>query len=586
LDFSKIEAGKLLIEHIPFALAPTLDETVKAVALRARDKGLELLCDIEPDVPSGLMGDPGRLRQILVNLIGNAIKFTQAGAIVIRVACESEDPQGRLLHFSVADTGIGIASEKLGSIFEAFSQEDSSTTRRFGGTGLGLTISARLVAAMGGRIWVESELGRGSVFHFTLHVGVDRRQGGSHASEASLQGLRMLVVDDLEVHRDVIARGLQADGVSVQTAASGALALDWLQRDRGTERPCDLIVLDAMMPEMDGFELAERIGRLPGCAGIPMVMLSSSGVRSDAERARAAGIAAYVAKPVARAELHAVVARTLNLSTSDGPRVRKSDALQSVQRVLNVLLVEDNPINQKLAVTLLERWGHHVTVAENGEVAVHCVSLQTFDVVLMDMMMPVMDGLEATALIRAMPDDKAGVPIVAMTANAMESDRQRCLAAGMNDYISKPIKAQELQALLQNLSPGASSVQVDAQRPAAGTAEVLGVHDFAFDYGAGLADMDQEILEIIGQAFLDQWPHDLHKIRSSLQSGDAMPVFHTAHALKATLAMFGADPASQLAARMEQLGQAGELDAVASLLAAFTTEVDFLRAALERSLVL
>jgi PAS domain S-box-containing protein len=585
LDFSKIEAGKLLIEHIPFSLAQTMDETVKAVALRARDKGLELLSDIAPDVPSGLIGDPGRLRQILVNLIGNAIKFTQIGAVVIRAARESEDAQGQLLHFSVSDSGIGIAPDKLGSIFEAFSQEDSSTTRRFGGTGLGLTISARLVDAMGGRIWVESELGRGSVFHFTMRVGVDRKQAVQYVSGVSLHGLRMLVVDDLEVHRDVIARGLEAEGVSVHTAASGALALEWLQREGGTDRPCDLILLDAMMPEMDGFEVAQRIGRLPCCGGVPMVMLSSSGVRTDAERARAAGIAAYIAKPVARAELHAVVARILNLSTGLAPPLLKTASPRSVQRALKVLLVEDNPINQKLAVTLLERWGHHVTVAENGKVAVDCVTQQVFDVVLMDMMMPIMDGLEATALIRALPDSKARVPIVAMTANAMESDRERCLAAGMNDYVSKPIKAQELQMLLQNLEPEGSGVHAESADHFVDVSTPMhGLQDFAFDYGAGLVDMDQEILEIIGQAFLDQWPHDLLKIQSSVQSGDAMPVFHTAHALKATLAMFGADPASQLAARMEQQAQAGDLDPVASLLPAFTNEVDLLRQALELSL--
>ncbi|RFO98396.1 hypothetical protein DIC66_00390 [Rhodoferax lacus] len=582
LDFSKIEAGKLVIEHIPYSLAQTLEDTVKVVALRARDKGLEMLCDIEPDVPATVMGDPGRLRQVLVNLIGNAIKFTKVGTILVRAALQSHDAQGCLLHLSVTDSGIGIAPDKLGSIFEAFSQEDSSTTRRFGGTGLGLTISARLVDAMGGQIWVESELGRGSVFHFTMRVGLDRSQAVLPASQISFAGLRMLVVDDLEVHRDVIARGLKAVGVVVHTAASGALALEWLERESLTGQPCDLIVLDALMPEMDGFELAQRIAALPNCAGIPRVMLSSTGVRSDAERAREVGIAAYVSKPVANGELHRVLARSLHLLNAAEPNGDRLSSTRAEQRKLAVLLVEDNPINQKLAITLLARWGHVVTVAENGQLAVELVSTQAFDVVLMDMMMPVMDGLEATHLIRALPGAGASVPIVAMTANAMESDRERCLAAGMNDYISKPIKAQELQELLQTVGMGAGGVGAGAK--AAYSAQAMGPGHSAFDYDAGLKAMDQEILEIIGQAFLDQWPDDCLKIRSHLQAGDAMPVFHTAHALKGTLAMFGADPASHLAAHLEGLAQRGDLAVVGSLLEPFVAEVDCLRAALKRSL--
>ena len=450
LDFSKIEAGKLLIEHIPFQLVQTMDETVKAIAVRARDKRLELRCDIAPDVPTALVGDPGRLRQILMNLIGNAIKFTKAGAITVRSACESEDAEGRLLHISVTDSGIGIAPDKLGSIFEAFSQEDSSTTRRFGGTGLGLTICARLVEALGGQIWVESELGRGSTFHFTMRVGVDLQQ--------------------------------------TTLADTGALAA-------------------AAMP---------------------------------------AGAA---------------------------------------QRSLNVLLVEDNPINQKLAITLLARWGHSVSVAENGAEALEQVAGQAFDVVLMDMMMPVMDGLEATRRIRALPGPVASVPIVAMTANAMESDRQRCLAAGMTDYISKPIRAQELQGLLQKAGLDVQTKALASVAPTAGQANPQpGGLGGAFDYAAGLLAMDQEILEIIGQAFLDQWPEDIQKIRSSLHTAQASPVFHTAHALKATLALFGADPASQLAARMESLAAHGDLAAIAPLVEPLVSEVKLLQVAMQLTL--
>ncbi len=585
LDFSKIEAGKLLIEKIPFHLPQTMDETMKTVALRARDKGLELLCDIAPDVPVAVVGDPGRLRQILVNLVGNAIKFTSQGAIVVRVLFESQDADGLLLHFSVSDSGIGIAAEKLNSIFEAFSQEDSSTTRRFGGTGLGLTICARLVEALGGKIWVESDLGRGSVFHFTMRVGVDHNSAKLDVPEYSFKGLRMLVVDDLDVNRAVIARSLEAEGVKVHAVSSGVLALQWLQHEGLVDKPCDLIVLDALMPDMDGFELAQRILGLPHCGSVPLVMLSSSGARQDAQRSREAGITAYLAKPVSRAELHLVLARVLRLNLDVPPSFAEVGVSQDAPRALDLLLVEDNAINQKLAIALLERWGHRVTVAENGEVALDWVSRHTFDVILMDMMMPVMDGLEATRRIRAMETDASKVPIVAMTANAMESDRERCLEAGMNDYISKPIKAQELLALLQNVGRnGAPAVtQAFVESAPAQAAESDFPQDFAFDYAAGLKGMDQEILEIIGQAFLDQWPEDIQKIRASLAQGEPLPTLHTAHALKATMAMFGADPASQLAARIEALAGRGDLGAVEKLLPSFTAEVDYLRLALERT---
>ena len=586
LDFSKIEAGKLLIEKIPFHLPQTMDETMKTVSMRARDKGLELLCDIAPDVPVAIVGDPGRLRQILVNLVGNAIKFTSQGAIVVRVGFESQDADGLMLHFSVSDSGIGIAAEKLGNIFEAFSQEDSSTTRRFGGTGLGLTICARLVEALGGKIWVESEIGRGSVFHFTMRVGVDRNNAKLEVPEYSFKGLRMLVVDDLDVNRAIVTRSLESEGVTVHAVSSGALALQWLEDKGVAGKPCDLVVLDALMPDMDGFELAQRILGLPHCGSVPLVMLSSSGARSDAQRSREAGITAYLAKPVSRVELHQVLARVLHLNLDVPPSFAEVGVSQDAPRTLDLLLVEDNAINQKLAIALLERWGHRVTVAENGQVALDWVSKHTFDVILMDMMMPVMDGLEATRRIRAKETAGSRIPIVAMTANAMESDRERCLEAGMDDYISKPIKAQELLALLQNVGRGGMPPVVPASMDA--TQEPIAdnqvLQDFAFDYAAGLKAMDQEILEIIGQAFLDQWPDDIEKVFNSIAKGDQMPTLHTAHALKATMAMFGAEPASQLAARIETLAGQGDLSAIERLLPSFTTEVDHLRLALERAL--
>jgi CheY-like chemotaxis protein/HPt (histidine-containing phosphotransfer) domain-containing protein len=591
LDFSKIEAGKLLIEQIPFHLGKTVDETLKALALRAHDKGLELVCDVAQNVPMGVVGDPGRLRQILMNLIGNAIKFTAKGEVVLRVGVEVADDVSAQLHLAVSDSGIGIAAEKLDTIFEAFSQEDSSTTRKYGGTGLGLTICARLVEALGGRIWVESEIGKGSTFHFTMLVGVDAQQEEPSVSLHAFVGLNALVVDDNAVNRMVLARALQAAGVVVQVADSGEVALGLLETPPA-QRPFDLVVLDAQMPVMDGFTLAEKIRHLPNCVKTPLVMLSSSGLKGDAQRARDVGIAGYASKPVSREELAQVLARALQIDVMQ-VRVAPAVVQHAPQVVLDVLLVEDHVINQKLAVALLERWGHRVTVAGNGQVAVDALAESHFDVVLMDMLMPVMDGLEATVQIRARERQTGAArptPIIAMTANAMEADRDRCLAVGMNDYISKPINAPELQALLQQYADHAAvpksaltpATQAPAKAAVAQSAPAAKptLPGSAFDYAAGLRQMDQEVLDIIAQAFVDQWPADIEKMRSALQKGELQSVLHTAHALKGTTAMFGAAPASVMAARIESYAAAENAAAIAPLLDPFMQEAQKLLAAI------
>jgi hypothetical protein len=582
LDFSKIEAGKLQIEHIPFHLGKTVDETLKTLALRAHDKGLELVCDIAPDVPMGLVGDPGRLRQVLVNLIGNSLKFTSSGEVILQISQEMDAAQGPVLHLAVRDTGIGIAPGKLGSIFEAFSQEDSSTTRKYGGTGLGLTICSRLIEAMGGRIWVESELGQGSVFHFTLRLQLDANAVSAPTQPVALAGLTMLVVDDNAVNRRVLAGLLHTAGIHVHDVASGHDALEWLAARNHAGAPCDLVVLDAQMPHMDGFAVAQQIVQLPHCAHLPLVMLSSAGLKGDAQRSRDAGVAGYASKPISRDELLSVLVRVLNLDPESPQALVTRHSVKDAQIGLEVLLVEDHAINQKLALTLLERWGHSVTIVENGQLALDALSRKQFDVTLMDMMMPVMDGLEATRRIRAAESGRR-MPIIAMTANAMESDRERCLAAGMDDYISKPIKSQELQALLQRVATGGLSAggsgAVDILLPGA-MAEAFS----EFDYGAGLAAMDQEIREIISQAFVDQWPGDLRKLRSGLDRQDLIAVLHVAHSLKGTLSMFGARPASDLARRMETLAGRSDLAEVLELMEPLQHEVEQLLAAISVSL--
>jgi PAS domain S-box-containing protein len=574
LDFSKIEAGKLLIESIPFHLGRTVADTLKTIALRAQEKGLELVCDIAPDVPLAVVGDPGRLRQILVNIIGNAIKFTQKGEIVLRVSAVPEPSGGAMLHLAVSDTGIGIPANKLRSIFDAFSQEDSSITRKFGGTGLGLTICSRLAEALGGRIWVESELGRGSVFHFEMRVGLDSAALLPATPVLSFVGRRVLIVDDNDVNRRVIAGAMQAAGVWTHDVSSGQAALDWLAAQEGTGKPCDMVLLDAQMPEMDGFDVAERVGKLPRCALVPLLMLSSAGIKGDALRARSVGIAGYLTKPIARDELLQAMAQLFDPHASGSSELVTRHSVKDSQVAMHVLLVEDHVVNQKLAVTLLERWGHRVEVAENGQEALEMCAKQSFDVILMDMMMPVMDGLEATRCIRASETDQR-TPIIAMTANAMESDRQRCLDAGMDDYISKPIKATELQQMLLRFASLAEVEPFSSTYMNSFIAPLDEVGDFVeFDYAASLAAQDQEMVEIVAQAFVQQWPDDLQKMRDALQSADYKVVLYTSHALKGTLSIFGALPASELAMQIEAL--AGQSDGVsmAGLIEPFALEVE------------
>jgi PAS domain S-box-containing protein len=587
LDFSKIEAGKLLMERISFNLWRTVGDTLKTLALRAHAKGLELISDIAPDAPMFLFGDPGRVRQVLVNLIGNAIKFTDTGQIVVRVEriqCAqcvhlADGKDGHVgVHFAITDSGIGIPPEKVGSIFEAFSQEDSSITRKYGGTGLGLTISGRLATLLGGRIWVESEVGKGSTFHFDAVFETDaQHQAPPVVSE--LSGRCILLVDDNPVNLVVLARTLESAGATTQQVASGHAALEKLAAT-DEDKPYDLIVLDACMPGIDGFETATRILAMPHCAAIPLVMLSSGGIKGDAQRCREIGFAAYLTKPIARDELLLALNRVLDAqpekqqdSQQDSlPQLVTRHLIKDEQIPLNVLLVEDHPTNQRLAVKLLERWGHHVSVAENGLLGVKAVAAQRFDVVLMDMMMPVMDGLEATLHIRAaeQASGAARTPIIAMTANAMQGDRERCIAAGMDNYLAKPIKSQELQQMLLHYGAVNSSARAFFPEPVPPALLV------AFDYAAALKVADQEMVEIVAGIFLENYPDDLEKMRAALVVGDLDPVLYTAHALKGTLAMFGADPARELAHRIEQQTKHGDPLGLDELLQALGDEIEHL----------
>ena len=467
LDFSKIEAGKLEIEAIEFHLSDSLGDTMKALSLRAHQKGLELAYDLQPDVPDGLVGDPGRLRQIIVNLVGNGIKFTEHGEVIVYVNVESRTTEDIQLHFTIADTGVGIPAEKQRAIFEAFTQADGSMTRTYGGTGLGLTISSRLVEFMKGKIWVESEVGKGSRFHFTAHFGLQKGSVGKviPRDPMILRDMRVLVVDDNETNRHILVKMLSVWHTKPVAVDSGAKAMIALREGQGLGRSFPLILLDAQMPEMDGFTLVECIKRNPEWETATIMMLSSAGQRGDARRCRELGVAAYLTKPVRQAELLDAILTALGTKPKREARavLVTRHSLKEDHKHLSILLVEDNAVNQLLALRMLEKRGHTVTVAGNGKEALAALDKSSFQLVFMDVQMPEMDGLEATAVIRAKEKNAGGhVPIVAMTAHAMVGDEDRCKAAGMDGYLSKPLRPEELSDVLKRYSP-ASSDTVEPQ---------------------------------------------------------------------------------------------------------------------------
>jgi signal transduction histidine kinase/DNA-binding response OmpR family regulator len=456
LDFSKIEAGKLEFEKIPFDLHETLSEAAGSMSYRAHQKGLELIHDAPGCVPITVVGDPSRLGQVLVNLIGNAIKFTEEGEVVVGVECVSETAGEAVLQFTVRDTGIGVPIEKEKLIFKAFTQADNSTTRKFGGTGLGLAISTRLVEMMGGEIWVESGPGgHGSVFHFTARFGV---YSGAVAKPAlapkeSLRGLSVLVVDDNATNRHLLVRTLTRWGMRPVAVSGGLRALRLLEERAATVNPFQLALLDSQMPGIDGFETADAISNNATLC-IPIIMLRSVGSPGDAARRRETGIAAYLNKPLRQAELFEAIQSVMTKAVSAaGADTAVEGPSKPLATPLRILLAEDNPVNRIVAVRLLEKLGHHVTVASNGRQALDAIDAQTFDIVLMDVQMPEMDGFEAAGIIRRRELAGGGhLPLIALTAHAMKGDEERCLAAGMDAYVTKPIEAARLVRAIEQLT--------------------------------------------------------------------------------------------------------------------------------------
>jgi two-component system sensor histidine kinase/response regulator len=573
LDFSKIEAGKLDLDTTTFALRDHLEETARSFAVSAATKGLELVCDIRPEVPHDVVGDPTRLRQVIVNLLGNAIKFTDRGEVVLHVEVEGKENQNLTLHFAIQDSGIGISKDKQSLIFEAFAQADSSSRRKYGGTGLGLTISSRLVEMMGGRIWVESEAGHGSTFHFTALFQLPQKSviRKERDSQATLDNIHVLVVDDNPTNRRILERTLSQWGMRPTLTDSGWTALAALKRSKEQGDPVSLLLLDAQMPGMDGFSLAAKIQQDPNLPTSTVMMLTSGGQRGDAGRCREVGISAYLTKPVRQVELREAILKVLGMreKTEDQKLVTRH-SLREARRQLRVLLAEDNPINRELAVRLLSKRGHSVTVAANGKQAVAAVESESFDVVLMDVQMPEMDGFEATAAIRELEKARdKHTPIIAMTAHAMKGDRERCLAAGMDAYISKPIQFDELLEVTESFVDFVPALEEPPEE--------------AWDSELALARVggDQVLLADVAKIFCEQSPKLLAAVQTAIAKESLVDLRRAAHSLRSAIVTFSAQGASDAAAKLEEFSRPEDFEQASSCYQDLDARVEKLRRSLE-----
>jgi PAS domain S-box-containing protein len=584
LDFSKIEAGRLDLDLAPFNLPESVGDTMKSLAVRAGKSQIELLCDIRSDVPTFVIGDANRLRQVIVNLVGNAIKFTEQGEVVLTVAPRATNGDALEVQFSVSDTGIGIPQDKLQNIFDAFEQVDSSMTRRFGGTGLGLAISSRLVELMHGRIWVESELGRGSTFHFTTRFGraADIPQETLPVDRASLLGLRVLVVDDNATNRRILVEMLRNWEMQPSAAASAQEALARMRTAHRAGAAFALVLTDANMPERDGFAFVREIRNDPDLNGAIIMMLTSGDRPGDLARCREFGVAAHLMKPLKQSELFDAIAAAVGAVTAEA-EVAANLPVQT--RPLRILLAEDSLANQRLAIGLLERRGHVVSVANNGREALEALSTDDFDLILMDVQMPEVDGLQATAAIRRREQQTGGhIPIVAMTAHAMLGDRERCLSAGMDAYLVKPIRARQVYETIEQIA-GASSPQAGSTTSTPVRLHRVAIqvaHEAAFIEHAGSADLraaldavggDAELLKEVVVAFLEECPQVLSRARAALEAGNATEVARAAHTLRGAMSTLAARKAFDDASRLEESAKSNRLREGAQLLDPLETEI-------------
>ena len=567
LDFSKIEAGRLELQPVEFGLRESLSATLSLLALRAHQKGLELGCNILPDVPENLVGDPDRLQQVILNLVGNAIKFTDKGEVIVHIEAEVLDTTQVCLHFKISDTGIGIPPEKQEDIFRAFVQADGSMTRKYGGTGLGLSISSRLVELMGGEIWVESEPGKGSCFHFTACLGIVPGSISRQSYPAELRDLRVLVVDDNEVNRRILQAVLLNWWMRPKVVASGEAGLEALQRANDTGDPYRLVLMDGMMPGMDGKQVSSRIKSDPALKHVPVILLTSATQPDYAKQCADLGVEGYLVKPVKQTELLQVILKLLGgrekQATAEEPGVTPP------ARHVHALLVEDNPVNRQIAVRMLERRGHSVKVAECGREALQLLETERFDVVLMDVQMPDMDGFEATAAIRERETlTAAHIPIIAMTAHTMEGDRERCLRAGMDDYITKPIRPQALYRTIEELVSTTARTGTETIREQ-GHAEVIDRDEVLARFGG-----DMEFLAESLELFRTNWPALWNRLNDAVAGKDFHAAERAAHAIKGSVSNFGAKAAAAAALRLEVMGRQQDLSPAGGALAELEREIN------------
>ncbi|MDQ3965352.1 MAG: response regulator [Actinomycetota bacterium] len=610
LDFSKIEAGRMRLETVDFDLPDVVEETVDLLAEQAQAKRLELASIIEPEVPAALRGDAGRLRQVLVNLLGNAVKFTEEGEVILRVRLIEETDNSAVIRFYVTDTGIGMTEEQQQRLFESFTQADATTTRRYGGTGLGLAVSKQLVDLMGGEIDVESEPEAGSTFCFT--VPLEKQPEGAWLAvsrpPADLRDLRVLVVDDNETNRRIVHEQVTSWAMKNGQAADGQQALEKLRTAAESGEPYHLAIVDMQMPKMDGMELARKIKANPLISSTRLVLLTSLGQRGEGEEARQAGVEAYLVKPVRQSELYdtlATVMGTPPVEEEEAARrrpgqeeaplvVRRSPEegeARSRERLAraHVLVAEDNAVNQKVAVRMLERLGYRADVAANGLEALEALSHIPYAAVLMDVQMPEMDGYEATAEIRRREEgqeERRHTPIIAMTANAMQGDREEALAAGMDDYVSKPVKPEELEAVLKRWVSEETREPEAAAIPEADDGSVREDPEDPLDRSVleDLRELQREdepdILAMFVEVFFSDVPQQLTALREAVRNGDAHSMRRAAHMLKGSCGTMGARRMAKICEQLEDVGASGDLARAPELLKRLEAEFDHVREAL------
>jgi CheY-like chemotaxis protein/HPt (histidine-containing phosphotransfer) domain-containing protein len=581
LDYSKIEAGKLDLENIDFDLRVALDEVTDFVTIKAHEKGLEYVVMISPDVPSLLFGDPGRLRQILSNLVSNAIKFTEKGEVVVKATLEDENTTHATILFNVVDTGIGIPEDRIDRLFKSFSQVDSSTTRKFGGTGLGLTISKQLAELMGGQIGVKSKEGKGSTFWFTAIL--EKQPEGKKEIvivPKDIRGKHILIVDDNATSRFVLREQLKLWGCTYGEASSGTQALEELRLAMVGNDPFEIAIIDMQMPEMDGETLGRKIKQDPDLKNTILVLLTSMGKRGDAKRIEEKGFAAYLTKPVKQSQFYdclTTLTSTKEEMLKDQPAtiVTRHSIAEDKKQKQRILLVEDNITNQKVALNILKKFGYNADAASNGKEAVKALEMKPYDIVLMDCQMPEMDGYEATGEIRN-PESKVldhKVPVIALTAHAMKGDREKCLEAGMDDYLCKPVNPQELCDILEKwVAKQNYSLQEETT-----VSDIKPVQDI-FDK-ASLIDRlmgDEELANKILGEFLEDVRRMITALKEALDNDDASLVQHRAHTLNGASATFGAVALQEMAHHIEVAGEAGDLDKAGSLVTKINEQLEML----------